>query len=202
MTSRDAQCKETTRNEVESMSATRERSSCDRERKSMYRASVVVIDGWSTLMHRDGRLHAFDEDIILSVSMCDDLSILSAKIIFWRHQQAEIEHNQLRQDFGLEKQVAARQADGDLGHVPMMLCPVLLFARSGMPTEKTTMLIIRAKALIASALREEESKNMSDAVLSAESRVSARRALDVQPERVLKSRKKVDDERANGRRRE
>ena len=62
------------------------------------------------------------------------------------------------------------------------------------------MLIIRAKALIASALREEDSKNMSDAVLSAESRVSARRALDVQPERVLKRRKKVDDERANGRR--
>ena len=45
---------------------------------------------------------------------------------------------------GLEKQVAARQADGDLGHVPMMLCPVLSFARSGMPTERMTMLIIRA----------------------------------------------------------
>ena len=80
--------------------------------------------------------------------------------------------------------------------MPMMLCPVLLFARAGMPTEKTTMLIIRAKALITSASREEESKNISGAILSAESRVSARRALDVQPERVLKRRKKVDDERA------
>jgi hypothetical protein len=38
-------------------------------------------------------------------------------------------------DRALQKQVAARQADWDLGHVPMLLCTVLLFARSGMPTE-------------------------------------------------------------------
>lgn len=80
------------------------------------------------------------------------VSILKASHASW--SATEIAHSRLRHDVvrklmhenhgrcgdgrqGPQKQVAARQADWDLGHVPMLLCSEVIVARSGMPTEKT-----------------------------------------------------------------
>ena len=72
------------------------------------------------------------------------VSILKASHVSW--SATEIAHSRLRHDVvrklmhenygrcgdgrqGPQKQVAARQADWDLGHVPMMLCPVPFSSR-------------------------------------------------------------------------
>lgn len=53
-------------------------------------------------------------------------------------------------------EAGSRQADGDLGHVPMLLCPVSLVREIIRHADREqTMLIIRAKALVASVPREE-----------------------------------------------
>ena len=68
---------------------------------------------------------------------------------------------------GPQKQVAASlQADWDLGHVPMMLCLVPFLREIRHADREQVTLIIRAKALIASA-RREAARYMA-AVLSAE----------------------------------